>query len=273
MRTFYEAIERHASQPTTLIHHLDRCGIREWNDLTKLNLEDFKDYLCEEVAPSSAKTYMACIKAIISRYEEDVQIPCKDFKSVLRSKNDKPVKTYLDVKELEMLENVPVKSAIERFVKDEFLIGAYTGMRISDIKLVTLENIENGILSYVSIKTGVHASIPCKPSVAERIERVRDEEVAVSLTSYNKAIRRLCKRAGIDKLVKVRKGGVDMVGEKWKFISSHSARISFATIMANFNVPLLQISAMCGHTDTQMTERYVVSKTINLPTSAQTFFK
>lgn len=273
MRTFFEAIDRHTPQAAALKKHLTAVGIHDWNDLTKVNIEDLKDYLSDNVAPSSERTYLASIKAVMTRYEDEVAIPCRDFRTVLRSKNDKPVKTYLDVKELEMLEAVPVKSAIEQFVKDEFLIGAYTGMRISDIKAVTIENIEDNILSYVSIKTGIHASLPCKKAVFERIQRVRSEEVALSLTSYNKAIRRLCQRAGINKKVKVRKGGRDLVGEKWEFISSHSARISFATIMANFNVPLLQISAMCGHTNTQMTERYIVNKKINLPASAQTFFK
>lgn len=246
--------------------------MNEWSDLTRANLNDFRDYVLERVAQSSARTYFAVFKAILKRYEDDVEF-CKDYANILKAKNEKPVKTYLTIKELERLEQIECKSDVERYVLDEFLIGAYTGMRISDAREVSEENMVNGYLSYVSIKTGVHAVVPLKPSVAERIRRVQANDLTVSLQSYNEAIRRLCKRAGIDERVKVFKAGDHKKGEKWEYVSSHTARISFCTNLSKLGVPTIEISRLAGHTSQSMTERYIVPTQVELSSKALKYFQ
>lgn len=252
--------------------YLNECGMNDWQDLTRSNLNDFRDYVTERVAQSSARTYFAVLKAILARYEDDVDF-CKDYASILKAKNEKPVKTFLTIKELERLERVEINSEIEQYVLDEFLIGAYTGMRISDARDVSEENMSNGYLSYISIKTGIHAVVPLKPGIAERIKRVQTSGVSVSLVGYNKALRRLAKRAGITERVKVFKAGERLAGEKWEYISSHSARVSFCTNLANLGVSLYEIAKMCGHTSQSMTERYVVRTDIELSSKALKFFQ
>lgn len=273
MRSLHETIQAKAGkQAPALLRYLNECGMNDWDDLTKANLNDFRDLILENVAQSSARTYFAVFKAILRRYEDDIEF-CKDFADILVAKNEKPVKTFLTMKELERLAQVEVKSEVEQYVLDEFLIGAYTGMRISDAREVSEENLANGCLSYVSIKTGIHAVVPLKEGMAERIERVQANEFKVSLPSYNEAIRRLCQRAGLTERVKVFKGGVHRKGEKWEFISSHSARISFATNLANLGVPLFEISKMMGHTSVNQTERYLVRSQVELSSKALKYFQ
>ena len=273
MKTLNEAIQAHGKLTApALIKYLNECQMNDWADLTKSNLNDFKDLVLERVAQSTARTYFAVFKAILARYEDDAEF-CKDYKNILKAKNEKPLKTYLTMKDLEKLEKVPCKSKVEQYVMDEFLIGAYTGMRISDAREVSQENMMNGYLSYVSIKTGVQAVVPLKPGVAERILRVQEYEGEVTMMGYNKAIRRLCKKAGLTESVKVFKGGEHIKGEKWKYVSSHTARISFCTNLSNLGVPLMEIAKMAGHTSTAMTERYIVKTDINLSERAMKFFK
>lgn len=273
MKTLQEAIQSKAGiQARSLLRYLNECGMNDWQDLTKSNLNDFRDYVTERVAQSSARTYFAVLKAILARYEDEVDF-CKDYASILKAKNEKPIKTFLTMKELERLERVEIKSEIEQYVLDEFLIGAYTGMRISDARDVSEENMSNGYLSYVSIKTGIHAVVPLKPGIAERIKRVQTSGVSISLVGYNKALRRLAKRAGITERVKVFKAGERLTGEKWEYISSHSARVSFCTNLANLGVSLYEIAKMCGHTSQSMTERYVVRTDIELSSKALKFFQ
>jgi integrase len=273
MRTLHEAIQAHAKGASpALTRYLNECGLNEWSDLTRTNLNDFRDHVAERVAQSSARTYFAVFKAILRRYEDDIEF-CKDFADILVAKNEKPVKTFLTMKELERLALVEVKSEVEQYVLDEFLIGAYTGMRISDAREVSEENLANGCLSYVSIKTGIHAVVPLKEGIAERIERVQANDCRVSLPSYNEAIRRLCKRAGITERVKVFKGGVHRKGEKWEFVSSHAARISFATNLASLGVPLFEISKMMGHSTIQQTENYLVRTQAELSSKALKYFQ
>ena len=165
-----------------------------------------------------------------------------------------------------------VKNELERQVVYQFLIGAYTGMRISDIRVVTEENVVDGSLSYVSQKTAVHAVVPCSERVLGYITWVQQHEQDITLPGYNKAIRRLCKRAGITTRVKVYKAGETLTGEKHEFVSSHTARISFCTNLAKLHVPILDISRMAGHTSTAMTERYIVDTNVELPAAAQKYF-
>ena len=273
MKTIQQAIQAHAKGASpALLRYLDECHLNEWGDLTKSNLNDFRDYVLSKVAQSTARTYFAVFKAILKRYEDDVEF-CKDYANILKAKNEKPVKTFLSMKELEKLERVIPHTANEQYVLDEFLIGAYTGMRISDAREISFENMTNGYISYVSIKTNVHAVVPMKNGIDERIKRVQANEVDMPLMTYNRILRRLCERAGITERVKVFKAGEHLKGHKWEYVSSHTARVSFCTNLANLGVPLLQIAKMAGHTSTQMTERYIVRTNVELDAKALKFFQ
>ena len=273
MRTLYQAVQHHGKDyAATLLRCLEETGIADWQDLTKVGLNDFKDALTERVAASSAKTYFAVFKAILRRYEDDVEF-CKDYPSILKSSAKKPLKTFLTMKELERLERVEVKSPQEQLVLDEFLIGAYTGMRISDAREITEENMMNGTISYVSIKTGIHAVVPMKEGIAERIRRVQANDCTISLMGFNKAIRRLCARCQINERVVIYKAGETIKGEKWRFVSSHTARHSFCTNLSLLGVPIHQISYMAGHTSISMTERYIIKTTSEINSRAMQYFK
>ena len=273
MRTLQESIQAHAKGAApALTRYLNECELNDWEDLTKANLNDFRDHVTAQVAQSTARTYFAVFKAILKRYEDDADF-CKDYAEILKAKNEKPVKTFLTIRELERLERVEPKNPNEQSVLDEFLIGAYTGMRISDAREISEENMSDGFISYVSIKTGVHAVVPMKSGIGERIARVQANEYELPLATYNNILRRLCKRAGVTERVKVYKAGEHMKGEKWEYVSSHTARISFATNLANLGVPLLDISKCMGHSSVQMTERYVVKTKAELDVKALKYFK
>lgn len=273
MRTLHQAIQAHAKGAApALTKHLNECELNDWADLTRTNLYDLRDHVTERVAQSTAKTYFAVFKAILSRYEEDVDI-CKDYRTILKVSAKKPLKTFLTMQELERLERVEVKSQQEQLVLDEFLIGAYTGMRISDAKVVSEENMANGSISYVSIKTGIHAVVPMKEGIGERIRRVQANDCTISAMGFNKAIRRLCQRAGVTTRTTVYKAGETLKGEKWKFITSHTARHSFATNLSILGVPVLDISRMLGHSDIQTTLRYIVPTQVELSNKALRSFK
>ena len=273
MRSLHDAVLAHAKgSAPALIKYLSEANLNDWEDLTKANLNDFRDLLTERVAQSSARTYFAVIKAILKRYEDEVDF-CKSYADILKAKNEKPLKTFLNKKELEQLESVSVKNPNEQYVLDVFMIGAYTGMRVSDAMEISEENMSNGFVSYVSIKTGIQAVIPMKEGIDERIRRVQANECDMPVMTYNRIIRRLCQRAGITERVKVFKGGEHLNGERWEYVSSHTARISFATNLSILGVPLIQISRCMGHTNTAMTERYIVPTQVHFSPTALKYFQ
>lgn len=273
-KTLMEAVAANSgNQAKSIIKYLSMARISGWNDLTKANLYDFRDIVLDNVASSSARTYFAVLKAIIGRYSEDAPIPCPDVAPILKAKDIKPMKTYLTRRDLDRLEAVLPNNDTELYVLNEFLVSAWTGMRISDVREISIENVHGEFLSYISRKTKVHAVVPMREGIAERIKWLQENDMNVCLMTYNRVIRRLCKRAGINEEVKVFKGGKELVGQKWQFVSSHTGRISFCTCLASVGAGIQEIRRMAGHTTTAMTERYIVPSGIELSEKAMAFFR
>ena len=274
MTALYEAIESHGGlQANTITKHLRNAKIRDFSDLTRAGCMNLRDELRKSLAPSSAKTVAASLVALLRRYEDDGIIPCKDYAVILRLKGEAPVKTYLNEQELERLERVQTRTIVERVVLNEFLVGTKTGARLSDIRELTEENVDGSVLTYTSRKTGITASIPCSDRTVARLKWLRENGREVDTATFNKTIRRLCKRADITEQVKVHKGGKDIVGPKYEFISSHSARISVATNLSANGTPLTDIRDILGHTGTAMTSRYVCRREVKLNEKSLALFR
>ena len=230
MKELFESIQRAAANPgqaASVIKHLRAVGILSWEGLTKSNLYDFRDHLAESVAPNTAKTVCASLKAILKRFSDDIVLP-KDWESIITAKGEKPQKTYLTMKDIEAFAAVEPRGDVERYVKSCFLVSCWTGMRVSDARDISEENIKEGVLTYVSKKTGREASIPAKPGILEHIRIIQEREGDMYLATYNDALRRLARRAGLTEPVKIHRAGRTETVQKWEAITSHSGRVSFA---------------------------------------------
>ena len=157
--------------------------------------------------------------------------------------------------ELERIITYVPKNANEQLVRTQFLIGAFTGCRHSDYTRLNNRNIVGGMISYVSLKTKTHATVPLKPIVKELLTNLPKEEVTDP--TFNNNIRNICRKAGITEAVKVFKAGKEVEGEKWEFVSSHTARRSFATNLYLRGADLYSISQMMGHASVEMTQNYL----------------
>ena len=98
------------------------------------------------------------------------------------------------------------------------------------------------MISYVSLKTKTHATVPLKPIVKELLTNLPKEEVTDP--TFNNNIRNICRKAGITEAVK-------------EFVSSHTARRSFATNLYLRGADLYSISQMMGHASVEMTQNYL----------------
>lgn len=274
MTELINAVNKHAGHTTApLIKWLTATDITKWSDLTKSKLMDLRDTLTGNVSLGSAKTYLAVLKSIIGRYEEEVTLPCRNYREVLKVKTDKTLKTALTPEEIERLERVKVNDSNESYVLKSFLVGAKTGMRHSDIVNTTRENVVGTTLSYVSQKTGILATIPVSERTMGYIEDIRTNDPHLTLMGYNKILKRLVERAGITDTIKVHIGGKDIVKRKCDLISSHTARISFCTNLYRIGVPLLDISRLAGHSDIKMTQRYIINMGVSLSPEALEYLK
>ncbi len=277
MRTLQEAINRMDNKggaADSLRKWFTAAGIQDWNDITRASLYELHDNACEALAPSTARTVFAHAKCLLNRYSDEVELP-KGWEKILTSKNVKPMKIFLNESELRRIESGKgVHTDRQRFVLNVFLVCAYTGLRVSDAMALTPENVVDGNLHYVAAKTRKAGAMPLKAGLEQRIAWIASHpQQAVTLKCYNEAVRRICRDAGITQEVVVLKAGREQRGPKWKFVSSHTARISTASCLNRRGVPVGDICKILQHSGTQMTERYIVRDRVELSGRAMAFFK
>lgn len=277
MKTLEETLSKMASVGgigQSLRKHLGAVGIREWSDFTRSSLYELRDHLAScGLASASQKTICAHVKSMLGRVKDDIDIP-KDYAKILNVKASRCLKTYLTEEDLDKLEAVKTKTLKEEYTKQVFLISAYTGLRFSDATRLTPENIVGNSLHYSAKKTRKINAIPLKKGLAEKIAWVNAHpEAAITRSGYNKAIKTLCRWAGIDEEVFTVHGDVEHRGPKWKYISSHVARVSTATDLSKRGVRIGDIQQLLQHSSIQTTERYIIKDQVELSEDAMKFFE
>ena len=277
MKTLQEtlaSLNNDGGKRQTLVKHLSAVGIREWSDITRGKLFELKDHLVDaDLASGSQKTVLANLKSILNRVRDDIDIP-KDYAKILTVKTFQTEKTFLSEEDLRKLEAYTPRTQKQEYVKNTFLICAYTGLRVSDAEKLVASNVVGCNLHYVAKKTKKANSIPLKSGLEERIKWMNDHpEFACTRTYYNRIIKKICREAGIDEEVMVFKADEEKHGPKWKFISSHSARVSTATDLFRRGVQIGDIQTLLQHSSMLITEKYIVKDRVQLSDEALKFFE
>ena len=245
-----------------------------WENLTKPRLAHWVSFMTERLAKTSVKTYCAMIKSVLNLYNEEVELP-KGYTYILSPRNDVSQHTWLTDKEIGKLLLYEPKNDTERLVKNQFCLGALTGARHSDYCRFTNENIIGESLVYISQKSHVKTEIPLCPAVRRILQENESRGLngrTISDTTFNDTIRAICRMSGISERIKLYQAGELTEGRKWEYITSHTARRSFATNLYLRGADLYSISVLMGHTSTTMTERYIVCGLKRMPESVLKYF-
>lgn len=205
-------------------------------------------------------------------------------KKVARSRfatvNDDEISVIIDYyrhKATGLLRNVAAKVIMEY----------YTGARISDIIRFTPANIQElsyidkqtlqprqrTMVSYVSQKSHITASIPVKPIVSDIInDHSLDDVSDLSTQQIDYGIKAIFQNLDLTRSVTEIRDGKTEVRSLADAVSSHTFRRSFATNLYLKSVPLETISRMMGHTNIQQTLRYIQCDTLLLDDSTLALF-
>ncbi len=250
----------------------EAIGVSEvgWNDLTTLNLSKVNEYITEKVAGNSACTYLAILKAFLSHYADEGIVPCKNPNKELKAKRVPSEQVVLTAEEISLIEYYKPKSEKEKWVKAQFLCEYYCLARSSDIQQLTPENIKGDFITYVSQKTMVATTVPMHKNFQKYFKQ---RGQTLDRSSFNRIIKRICMKCGIDEEVKLFYHGKMQIRKKYELIGSHTARRSGATELARRGVPVSTISKMMNHTNEIITSRYIFADTYNPGTAAMSFFK
>ncbi len=162
---------------------------------------------------------------------------------------------YLTDAELNKLYNVDLsKSKKLDNVRDLFLIGCYTGLRFSDFTQLRPENVmgEGKLLVVNTQKTQSKVVIPINPRVSAILHKHKHSiPRAISNQKMNEYLKDVGKEAELNSKVEVAmtKGGqrITKYVEKYKVISTHTARRSFATNAYLAGVSSIDIMKITGH--------------------------
>lgn len=254
-----------------MIERLERLfgHVPEWSDFTKENIDLIVD-MFSQVAQSSAKTYLSMLKSVLNDAKDEINLPYPRFAERMTLKSIPSVGVYLNLSDLKKLEEYCPINDKEKIILAQFLCGCYTGARHSDVINMTVNNIDGKYLTYVSQKTKVQTTVEAKP-ILRKLLLVAGKHIYAD-SVFNETIRTICYKVGINEQMRIFRKGKYEVGEKWKFVASHTARRSFATNLAELDVPLVQIAKRMGHNDVKMTMRYIVGTISRLEDKANEFF-
>ena len=189
---------------------------------------------------------------------------------------------YLTEKELyNMWELDLTKEPRKEIARDLFLIGAYTGLRVSDYNNINQRNIithqGKEIFKIKTQKTGKVVGIPLHPIVKSILSKYTQKKIPES--DINELIKFVAEDVGIDSIeyIEQTRGGLKVTEKKYKFelVKTHTARRSFCTNAYLSGMSSLDIMSISGHTTESSFMKYikVTPEQIATKMSEHKFFK
>lgn len=244
-----------------------RNNISEYADLSKKRptFEDitldyylgFVDFLKHRgYSPNTIGARIKGLKLFMNEAYERGLHSNLDFRLKRFSKPSEETKAiYLNENELKAIYDFDFSNnkKLDR-VRDLFLIGCYTGLRFSDLSLLTTKNIneENNTINVKTQKTGKMVVIPIHAFIRQILLKYNNDlPKMLSNQKFNDYIKEVVKKVSIDEEIPIQRekdnlSYVDKV-PKYELITSHTARRSFATNAYLAGIPAISIMKITGH--------------------------
>lgn len=240
-------------------------------DFENITLEFYNHYtafLAQEhlLSANTVGKHIKTIKSFMNEatergINENLEFRKKKFKTI-REEADT---VYLSIKELQQFEKLKL-TATPRLdkVRDLFLIGCYTGLRFSDFTQIQPENInnDNTMLFIRTQKTSERVAIPLHKTVRTILKKYNNKlPKAYTNQVTNVYLKEVASLAKIKELIETtitRGGKVEKsVLPKFKLISTHTARRSFATNLYIADIPAISIMKITGHKTERSFMQYI----------------
>jgi len=162
---------------------------------------------------------------------------------------------YLTPDDLAKLQTAKLSGAKDR-TRDLFLIGCYTGLRYGDIARLTKDHFRDGHIYLIPQKDKKKRQlvIPCAPQVRILLDKYKYKLPRTPTNQVmNRQIKDICEIAQIDD--PVMKDGKTY--KKYKLVSTHTARRSFATNAFRAGIQAISIMRITGHTTEATFMKYI----------------
>ena len=199
-------------------------------DLSKYFELDYKDYLIDQgKAKSTVDNQVKYLKSLCAKLKElDIEVNPAVF-TFKRSKSSKSI-FYLSEVELDRLRTSTPKSKSLQEQKDVFILQCYTGLRVSDLRRVNLDTIneDRSMIVMRSAKTDEAIKLPILPEAEEILLKYDYELPFISDQKYNKAIKDFLKELDFDRKIESQD-----FAPLYEVCTSHTARKTFHSYLIN----------------------------------------
>ena len=220
-------------------------------------IEEFQNFLTSrtELTSNSAEVYMQAFRSAIKKAVRNnliIKDPCLGVKHI---KGEEKRKEYLTTSDIKLLKDCTPKDLFKQEIKNAFLFSVYTGLRVSDLRTLKLEdiNFSTKIIQKQQIKTSNFVYIPLSEQAMEilkgqeKIRQKMDNEKTIYVFPYLCSTRCHCNQYlidwGKDAGVKIHMG--------W-----HLARHTFATLILESGADIYTVQKLLGHRELKTTTRY-----------------
>ncbi|WP_421808689.1 tyrosine-type recombinase/integrase [Flagellimonas sp.] len=190
-------------------------------------------------------------------------------RSDFKAPKEQTTAIYLDDEELTKLANHDL-SAFPNLDKarDIFIIGCYTGQRVSDYNGLTKKNmvVRNGIpfFQIKQKKTKKEVLCPITTEIQQILNKPKNNGEPprkMNEQDINECIKKAGKKAGITEMITHTrtKGGKEIIEStpKYDLIGTHTARRSFCTNMYKRGMPTYDIMQFSGHSTEREFYKYI----------------
>ena len=171
--------------------------------------------------------------------DEDFRVPDEETDDI-----------YLSEAELKIIYEKHYANKTLDLVRDWFIIDCYTGLRISDIKLLESHHVLKEQIRLVNEKTDTKVVIPIHPYVRDIIKKHKGLPRKITDQKMNENIKKVCEIAQINEIIlySVTKGGIrkDYHLKKYEMVSNHTARRCFISNLLNAGVTDNQVMQLAG---------------------------
>ena len=217
-----------------------------FNDINYAFCEDFIEWMNgKNLCANTRGSHVKFVKAAMNEAFKNKLHNNEDFRT-FRKETEEVDAVYLTTEEVTKVAELPLCGS-HAMARDLFIIGCHTGMRFSDYSRLSMDDISDGVIHLITQKCKTPVDVPAHSRVLEILKKHGGKAPRMSGQKFNSYIKDVCKEAGINESVLVRKSGKQTRYEKWELVSSHTARRTGLTNMYKAGIPMYRCMMISGH--------------------------
>lgn len=217
-----------------------------FDDINYTFCENFIEWMSEkDLCANTRGSHVKFVKAAMNEAYKSKLHNNEEFRT-FRKEVEQIDAVYLTKEEVTKIAQLPLCGTYA-IARDLFIIGCHTGMRFSDYSRLSMDDISDGVIHFITQKCNTPVDIPAHPRVLEILKKYGGTVPEITPQKFNLYIKQVCKEAGLNESITLRKGGEQVRNEKWELISSHTARRTGLTNMYKAGIPTYRCMMISGH--------------------------